>query len=46
MITTPEPALNVAAGAALVASQSLDAQAATGLAPAIFAENPERFSRV
>ncbi|TRW77878.1 Hsp70 family protein [Mycolicibacterium sp. 018/SC-01/001] len=34
VITTPEPALNVAAGAALVANQSLDAQAATGLAPA------------
>ncbi|MEH3139256.1 MAG: Hsp70 family protein [Mycobacterium kyogaense] len=34
VITTPESALNVAAGAALVANQSLDAQAATGLAPA------------
>jgi len=34
VITTPEPTLNVAAGAALVANQSLDAQAPTGLAPA------------
>lgn len=34
VITTPQPALNVAAGAALVANQSLAADAPTGMAPA------------
>ncbi|WP_409370951.1 Hsp70 family protein [Mycolicibacterium vanbaalenii] len=34
VVTTPEPALNVAAGAALVANQSLATDAPTGMAPA------------
>lgn len=34
VVTTPQPQLNVAAGAALVADQSTDSDAPTGLAPA------------
>lgn len=35
VVTTPQPQLNVAAGAALVADQSTDADAPTGMAPAV-----------
>jgi hypothetical protein len=34
VVTTPQPQLNVAAGAALIADQSTDADAPTGMAPA------------